>query len=98
MPGDFRQALELVSKFSRQPFVNDYIAKPIDTVFEAFGVDRLIFGSDWPVCLLAAGYLQVVALVTDYMRDFPKTAVDKVFGLNAARFYGQRASQHAAAT
>jgi L-fuconolactonase len=70
----------------------------LDTVFEAFGVDRLMFGSDWPVCLLAADYRQVVALLTDYLRDLPKTDADKIFGLNAARFYGQRASHHAVTT
>ncbi len=70
----------------------------LDTVFKAFGVDRLMFGSDWPVCLLGASYRQVVQLVAEYMRDWPQTDIEKVFGLNAAHFYGQRASQHAIAT
>jgi len=70
----------------------------LDVVFEAFGADRVIFGSDWPVCLVAAGYRQVVELVTNYMRDMPPSDVDKIFGLNAARFYGQRVLHHAIAT
>jgi L-fuconolactonase len=88
----------LVTEADWHQWTPDDFKPYLDTVFEAFGVDRLIFGSDWPVCLLAAEYHQVVALVEGYMRDLPKTAVDKVFGLNAARFYGQRASHNALTT
>jgi L-fuconolactonase len=64
----------------------------LDVVFEAFGVDRLMFGSDWPVCLLAGSYAQVKDLIDDYVRDWPKADCDKLFGANAARFYGLRTS------
>jgi L-fuconolactonase len=70
----------------------------LDLVFEAFGVERLMFGSDWPVCLLAAGYTQVVGLVGDYTRDLPVAEREKIFGLNAAHFYGQRAAHRASRT
>ncbi len=56
----------------------------LDVVFEAFGADRLMFGSDWPVCLLAADYAQVKQLIEDYAASDH----DRIFGLNAARFYG----------
>lgn len=59
----------------------------LDTVVEAFGVERLIFGSDWPVCLLAAQYHQVVALVENYFRSFSVSEQEKIFGLNAVNFY-----------
>jgi L-fuconolactonase len=76
---------------------NDF--KPyLDLVFEVFGVDRLMFGSDWPVCLLAAGYSQVVQLIADYTQNLPGADREKIFGTNAAHFYGQRASRHAVAT
>jgi L-fuconolactonase len=64
----------------------------LDVVFEAFSVDRLMFGSDWPVCLLAGSYAQVKGLIDDYVRDWPKAVCDKLFGGNAARFYGLRTS------
>ena len=67
----------------------------LDVVFEAFGVDRLMFGSDWPVCLLSAGYGEVVSLVADYIGNLPRLDIEKVFGMNAAHFYGQRAARHA---
>ena len=60
----------------------------LDVVFEAFGEDRVMFGSDWPVCLLAGEYARVFALVSEYAKQFSAAAREKLFGGNAARFYG----------
>jgi len=60
----------------------------LDIVFEAFGEDRLMFGSDWPVCQLAGSYEQVHRLVQDYVRPLPSRARRKILGENAVRFYG----------
>ncbi|HWY71162.1 MAG TPA: amidohydrolase family protein [Terriglobales bacterium] len=60
----------------------------LDVVFEAFGTDRLMFGSDWPVCLLAASYAQVKEVIENYTRDLSADEKARIFGLNAARFYG----------
>ena len=60
----------------------------LDVVFEAFGTDRIMFGSDWPVCLVAASYHQVKQLIEDYVQDLSPAEKDKIFGLNAIRFYG----------
>jgi len=59
----------------------------LDVAFDAFGPDRLMFGSDWPVCLLAASYRQVVEILEEYLRDCPADMREKIFGGNAARFY-----------
>jgi len=59
----------------------------LDVVFEAFGPERLMFGSDWPVCLLAGTYLQVLLLVEDYTRNLKPKDKEDIFGDNAARFY-----------
>lgn len=61
----------------------------LDVVFEAFGVERLMFGSDWPVCLVAAEYEQVLGIVQEYMKrvGFSENDQVKVLGLNATRFY-----------
>lgn len=61
----------------------------LDVVFGAFAPDRLMFGSDWPVCLLAAGYEQVFSLVRDYaLRAAPDaSAQEAIFGGTAAKFY-----------
>lgn len=66
---------------------NDF--KPyLDVVFEAFGAERLMFGSDWPVCLLAGSYDQVFKLAQDYVRQRGAHSEAKFFGENAAKFYG----------
>ncbi len=60
----------------------------LDIVFDCFGVDRLMFGSDWPVCTLSADYDEVVQIVQDYVRPFTEEVQEKIFGRNAADFYG----------
>jgi L-fuconolactonase len=64
----------------------------LDVVFESFGVDRLMFGSDWPVCLLAADYGRVKDTIENYARDLSAREKEQLFGLNAARFYGLAAA------
>ncbi len=60
----------------------------LDTVFEMFGTRRLLYGSDWPVCLLAGSYKEVYSVVTDYLSDFAAGERKDVMGENAVRFYG----------
>ena len=62
----------------------------LDTAFECFSPDRLMFGSDWPVCTLAASYEQVFHLPMTYMqkKGYAESDIRKVFGENAARIYG----------
>lgn len=59
----------------------------LDVVFEAFGPDRLMFGSDWPVCLLAASYGQVKGVIEAYVEAHAARHKENVFGSNAVRFY-----------
>jgi len=59
----------------------------LDTVVETFGVEKIMFGSDWPVCLVAASYTEVVAIVEDYFSSFSKNEQENFFGLNAIKFY-----------
>ena len=66
----------------------------LDVVFGAFGPGRLMFGSDWPVCLLASSYRQVLEIVEDYLQDCASDIKEKIFGGNAAQFYRLRMAQH----
>ncbi len=59
----------------------------LDTVVDVFGVDRLLYGSDWPVCLVAASYDQQFSIVKDYFQSFTETEKEKIFGANAVSFY-----------
>ena len=59
----------------------------LDVVVNAFGTDRIIFGSDWPVSLLAAEYSEVVAIISSYFKDASSSDLNKIMGLNAQSFY-----------
>jgi L-fuconolactonase len=58
----------------------------LDTVFNAFGPERLMFGSDWPVALLSGSYQQVYQIARDFLAGKGEAA-DKIFGDNATLFY-----------
>ncbi len=59
----------------------------LDTIVEAFGTDRVMYGSDWPVCLVAASYEQVHGIVKDYFSTFTTDEQAAFFGGNAIKFY-----------
>lgn len=59
----------------------------LDAAFDAFGEDRLLFGSDWPVCTCSGTYGDTVALVENYLAQRAPSALSKVMGLNAATAY-----------
>ena len=59
----------------------------LDIVFEAFGYERLLFGSDWPVCLLAGSYKKVFNLIKEYTKNSSKENEEKIFGNNSVSFY-----------
>ncbi|MEM9895697.1 MAG: amidohydrolase family protein [Bacteroidota bacterium] len=60
----------------------------LDEVMESFGIDRVMFGSDWPVCLLAGSYNEVRDLMEMYFDSYSIEDKKKIFGLNAMNFYG----------
>lgn len=59
----------------------------LDVVFEAFGTKRLMYGSDWPVCLVAAAYEQVVGLMEQYTLKLSADEQAMFWGGNATKFY-----------
>lgn len=140
-PRHLRVAAELVSRFPRQRFVLDHLAKPnirtgeihewergvrelaafplvfcklsglvteadwtswtpddlrayFDVAFDCFGASRLLFGSDWPVCSVAAEYRKVVSVVENYMADRSEVDRKAVMGGNAARLWRLPAGEH----
>ena len=60
----------------------------IGHILDCFGSERVMFGSDWPVCTVAASYGQVVDIVVNYVSRHSPGAADDVFGATATRFYG----------
>ena len=59
----------------------------VGNVVEWFGAGRLMFGSDWPVCLLAASYHAVLGGLIDALPALSPAELDQVLGLNAQRVY-----------
>ena len=59
----------------------------IDHLISVFGPERLIFGSDWPVCTLAAGYAEWHDVARQLTAHLPEAAREAVFGGNTARLY-----------
>ncbi|MET0555067.1 MAG: amidohydrolase family protein [Vicinamibacteria bacterium] len=141
-PRQLPAATELVSRFPRQRFVLDHLAKPdiahdglaawepglrrladqpnvlaklsglvteadwsgwtpdtlrpyLDVAWDAFGPDRLMLGSDWPVCTVAGAYERVVGTVAAYVSGRPAREREAVLGDNAARFWNLRTEEPA---
>jgi L-fuconolactonase len=66
----------------------DQIAPYVDALVASFGPDRLMFGSDWPVCLLAATYDEVATVARDLLsRHLGPAELDQVFGATARSVY-----------
>lgn len=59
----------------------------LDSVTNAFGIHRLLYGSDWPVCLVAGSYEKMLGIVQQYYASFSVQEQALFFGQNAARFY-----------
>lgn len=66
-------------KISMQPY--------LEVIFNAFGAKRTLFGSDWPVSLLAGTYAETITLVEDYISKFSETEQQQIMGLNAKTWY-----------
>jgi L-fuconolactonase len=58
-----------------------------ETALDAFGPARLLFGTDWPVCLLAADYARVVAATRELIANLSASEQAAILGGNAARVY-----------
>lgn len=59
----------------------------LDVVFEAFGPDRLMVGSDWPVCTLSGDYSATLGIVREYIGQLDSSVQEDILGLNCAEIY-----------
>jgi len=78
----------MITEADHQDWSPETLRPYIDHVVDCFGWERVIFGSDWPGCLLAGSYDQVVQVLTDVLGTrMGEIEERKLFGENAARFY-----------
>lgn len=77
----------MVTEANWDKWEQDDFTPYLDTVTDVFGMERIMFGSDWPVCLVAASYTEVAEIVRNYFASFSSAEQDKFFGANAIQFY-----------
>ncbi|NQV75855.1 MAG: amidohydrolase family protein, partial [Bacteroidetes bacterium] len=77
----------MVTEADHRTWTKEDIYPYMDKALEFFGPERLLFGSDWPVCRLAASYGQVCDLMNDYLGKLTLHEQELIWGKNAALFY-----------
>ena len=87
-PNVFCKLSGLVTEAKWKQWQPEDFHRYLDIVFAAFGTERLMIGSDWPVCTLSGDYASAMRVVTDYVRRFAPAVRDAILGGNCARFYG----------
>lgn len=86
-PNVFAKLSGLVTESDRANWTAAQIRPYLDVAFSAFGWERLMIGSDWPVCLVAATYRRTMGVVLDYLASRPAHEQEAVLGGNAQRFW-----------
>ncbi len=77
----------MVTEAAWKTWTQDDYLPYLDVVFDCFGIDRLMLGSDWPVCTLSGSYSEVVGIVRSYIEALSDEDKDKIMGANATAFY-----------
>ncbi|MGV8090678.1 MAG: amidohydrolase family protein [Mangrovibacterium sp.] len=77
----------MVTEADHQNWTPQQLQPYFEVVLEAFGPSRLMFGSDWPVCLVATSYSGWLDLVRKVLSDLNRTEQDQIFRENAFRIY-----------
>ena len=86
-PNVFCKLSGMVSEADVKNWKPEDLTPYIDIAFQCFGSERLMIGSDWPVCTAAGSYSQVMHVVLDYLDKRPAEVKEAVLGGNAARFW-----------
>ena len=95
-PNVFCKMSGLVTEADWQAWKPEDLRPYLEVAFECFGPSRLMIGSDWPVCTVAAPYARVMGLVKDYLRKYPAEEREAVLGGNAATFWRLKRPQNQA--
>lgn len=77
----------MVTEANWDKWTNEDFKPYLDFIINHFGTNHIMYGSDWPVCLLAASYHKQLNILEEFLRTFPSSEIDKIMGENAIRFY-----------
>lgn len=89
-PNVYAKVSGLVTEADWQAWKPEDIRPYLDVAFECFGPSRLMIGSDWPVCTVAASYERTMNLVKDYLGKYAPAEREAVLGGNAVSFWRLR--------
>lgn len=78
----------MITEAEPKKWTADHLKPYVQHTYKLFGPDRCMFGSDWPVCLLAGIWKEVLAGFTQALGPLPQDTRNRVMGDTAARFYG----------
>ncbi|MDA4136865.1 MAG: amidohydrolase family protein [Thaumarchaeota archaeon] len=87
IPGMYCKISGLVTEADWNKWTNEDLKPYLRLALELFGTERLMWGSDWPVCLLASPYGRVLRATSDAIGPLNKSESEKIFYLNAKHFY-----------
>ena len=87
IPGVYFKVLGMVTEADHDRWTVEDLKPYVAHVVEQFGLDLLMFGSDWPVCLLASSYGRVVAAALEAVGPISESDKAGLMGGNAAEFY-----------
>jgi L-fuconolactonase len=88
LPGVSVKVSGMVTEADWEAWTVDDLRPYVERLLEWFGPDRLMFGSDWPVCTLASDYRRVHAAATELLAGLSATEQEAIFGGTATRVYG----------
>ncbi|MFZ6008936.1 MAG: amidohydrolase family protein, partial [Bacteroidota bacterium] len=86
-PHMFCKLSGLLTEANWKTWTNDDLKPYIDTVFETFGPGRIMFGSDWPVMMLAGQYVNWIEVVKSYITQYTAQEQENILSRNAATAY-----------
>jgi L-fuconolactonase len=87
IPGMHCKLSGMITEADHKQWTADDLRPYVQHVLKLFGPDRLMFGSDWPVCKLAGSWKQALAAFTQACGPLPQTEREKILGGTAMRFY-----------
>ena len=87
LPNVYCKLSGMVTEADWKKWRADHFQYYLDTVFNSFGTERLMIGSDWPVCTVAGRYKEVMSIVINYIDQFNVEVQKKILGLNCQDFY-----------
>jgi L-fuconolactonase len=93
IPHVFCKLSGLVTEADWQRWTPGELRPYLDVAFDCFGAYRLIAGSDWPVCTLAADYTRTMSIASEYLLGRPEPEREAVMGGNARRFWNLKAGE-----